>query len=83
MGECDWLEDAYKFRTLMLRNVALRAPCGHNGAQETLTDMFRQHVDPKAMFAAFTLAKATLPEVPWLQHTDFLLWQDSAEMLRQ
>ncbi|MEM6590193.1 MAG: cytochrome c peroxidase, partial [Pseudomonadota bacterium] len=32
MGESDQLEDAYAFRTPMLRNVALTAPYGHNGA---------------------------------------------------
>ena len=32
MGESNALEDASRFRTPMLRNVALTAPYGHNGA---------------------------------------------------
>ena len=32
MGETDNLDDAYRFRTPSLRNVALTAPYGHNGA---------------------------------------------------
>ncbi|RLJ51869.1 cytochrome c peroxidase [Litoreibacter meonggei] len=83
LGESDRLEDAYKFRTPMLRNVALSAPYGHNGAHKTLADMIRQHVDPQAMFKTWTPTKAKLPEVRWLQHADFLIWQDSAEIARQ
>ncbi|SFR39940.1 cytochrome-c peroxidase [Litoreibacter janthinus] len=83
LGESDRLEDAYKFRTPMLRNVALTAPYGHNGAYNTLEDMIRQHLEPAAMFAAWTPAKAKLPEVAWLQNTDLLIWQDRSEMARQ
>lgn len=83
LGESDRLNDAYKFRTPMLRNVALSAPYGHNGAHQTLADMIRQHVDPQAMFAAWTPAKAQLPKVTWLEHADFLIWQDSSEIARQ
>jgi len=83
LGESDRLEDAYKFRTPMLRNVALSAPYGHNGAYQTLSDIIRQHLDPQGMFAAWTPAKASLPDVPWLQQADFLIWQDSAEIARQ
>ncbi|MEP3347560.1 MAG: cytochrome c peroxidase [Litoreibacter sp.] len=83
LGESDRIEDAYKFRTPMLRNVALSAPYGHNGAHKTLGDMIRQHMDPQGMFDEWTPASANLPKVEWLQHADFLIWQDRAEIERQ
>jgi cytochrome c peroxidase len=46
MGESDRLEDAYRFRTPSLRNVALTAPYGHNGAYATLDGIVRHHLDP-------------------------------------
>ncbi len=48
MGESDDIKDAYRFRTPMLRNVALTAPYGHNGAYPTLTAMVRHHLNPQA-----------------------------------
>jgi cytochrome c peroxidase len=46
MAESDRLEDAYRFRTPMLRNVALTGPWGHNGAYATLEGIVRHHLDP-------------------------------------
>ena len=46
MGETDLLSDAYRFRTPSLRNVALTAPYGHNGAYPSLADIIRHHSDP-------------------------------------
>jgi len=83
MGESDALEDAYRFRTPSLRNVALTAPYGHNGAWPTLQEMIRQHLNPEAARAAWTPATANLPEAPWLAKTDFVIRQDSREMARQ
>ncbi|MEO0401466.1 MAG: cytochrome c peroxidase, partial [Pseudomonadota bacterium] len=83
MGESDTLEDAYAFRTPMLRNVALTGPYGHNGAYATLEDMVRHHLDPARGFDAWTPAMAELPEVPWLAGGDFMVWQDSREIARQ
>lgn len=83
LGESDRLEDAYRFRTPMLRNVALTGPYGHNGAYRTLEEVIRHHLDPLGMFAAWTPDRATLPEAPWLQPVDFIVWQDRAEIARQ
>ncbi|MEP6064363.1 MAG: cytochrome c peroxidase [Paracoccaceae bacterium] len=83
MGETDRIEDAYRFRTPMLRNVALTGPYGHNGAFPTLEAMIKHHLDPVASFQAWRPAKAQLPDVPWLAATDFVIWQDSREMQRQ
>ena len=43
MGESDALEDAYRFKTPRLRNIALTAPYGHNGAYPTLEGIIRHH----------------------------------------
>ncbi|NDR57012.1 methylamine utilization protein MauG [Pseudoruegeria sp. M32A2M] len=83
MGVSDRLEDAYRFRTPSLRNVALTAPYGHNGAYATLEGIVRHHLDPAAGFAAWTPEKVTLPEVPWLASVDFVTLQDKQERARQ
>ncbi|WP_044043444.1 cytochrome-c peroxidase [Octadecabacter antarcticus] len=83
MGETDLLSDAYRFRTPSLRNVALTAPYGHNGAYPTLGDMIRHHGDPVAARAAWTTDMAALPVAPWMDGVDFAIQQDSREMARQ
>ena len=83
MAETNLLEDAYKFRTPSLRNVALTAPYGHNGAYPTLTAMIRHHADPHAARSAWTADQANLPPAPWLAAADFAIRQDSREMARQ
>ena len=82
MGVSDRLEDAYRFRTPSLRNVALSAPYGHNGAYPTLEGMVRHHLDPQAGFAAWRPDMAALPEVPWLAERDFLPFDDVFERAR-
>ncbi|MDX8351397.1 cytochrome-c peroxidase [Cognatiyoonia sp. IB215182] len=83
MAETNLLEDAYKFRTPSLRNVALTGPYGHNGAYPTLEAMIRHHADPVAARAAWSEDVANLPDAPWLAPVDFAIRQDSAEMARQ
>ncbi len=83
MGETDDLDDAYRFRTPMLRNVALTAPYGHNGAYPTLEAMIRHHLDPQAGRATWDKAGLRLPEVPWLAPIDFVIQSDRIEMARQ
>jgi len=83
MGKTDILEDAYRFRTPSLRNVALTGPYGHNGAYSTLAGMIRHHADPSAARGAWTIADAHLPDVPWFAGIDSAIQQDTSEMLRQ
>ena len=83
MGESDDLLDAYRFRTPMLRNVALTAPYGHNGAYPTLEGVVRHHLNPDAALAAWEPAMAGLPLVPWLEAIDFVILDDRREMARQ
>ena len=82
MGESDRLEDAYAFRTPMLRNVALTAPYGHNGAYPALEGIVRQHLDPVRGLDTWTPERAALPDVPWVARTDFIVWRDAREMAR-
>ncbi len=83
MGETNLLEDAYKFRTPSLRNVALTAPYGHNGAFPTLTETIRHHADPATSRTDWQPAMANLPEAPWLSAVDFSIQSDVREMQRQ
>ncbi|MEO0389137.1 MAG: cytochrome c peroxidase, partial [Pseudomonadota bacterium] len=83
LNESDRLEDAYRFRTPMLRNVALTAPYGHNGAYPTLTGIVRHHLDPKAARAAWDPALADLPPIPKLAAVDFIAQADARETARQ
>ncbi len=83
MGESDSLEDAYRFRTPMLRNVALTAPYGHNGAFPDLGSMIRHHLNPGQSLSDWRPEMAALPKVPWLEQADFLIRDDRFEMERQ
>lgn len=83
MAETNLIEDAYKFRTPSLRNVALTAPYGHNGAYPTLEAIIRHHADPAGSAANWTPDMANLPDVPWLAAVDFAIREDTAEMARQ
>jgi cytochrome c peroxidase len=82
MAETDAPEDAYRFRTPSLRNVALTAPYGHNGAYPTLAGIVLHHADPTAGFADWRPEMAALPEAPWLSAIDFVIREDRAEMAR-
>ncbi|MEM6826013.1 MAG: cytochrome c peroxidase [Pseudomonadota bacterium] len=83
MGESDRIADAYRFRTPALRNVALTAPYGHNGAYPTLEGIVRHHLNPAAARAAWTPDMAQLPDAPWLTAIDFVIRDDAREMARQ
>ena len=83
MGESDALEDAYRFKTPRLRNIALTAPYGHNGAYPTLEGIIRHHLNPVKARAEWTRDMARLPSVPWLQEIDFVIQSDILEMARQ
>lgn len=57
--------DAYRFRTPSLRNVALTAPYGHDGAYATLQAVVRHHLDPVAALQAYDPRQAILPDGPF------------------
>ena len=83
MAKSDRSEDAYRFRTPMLRNVALTAPYGHNGAFPDLAGIIRHHADPAVSLANWAPDMARLPDVPWLSAVDFIIHSDRFEAARQ
>lgn len=83
MGETDLLADAYRFRTPSLRNVALTAPYGHNGAYPTLDSIIRHHANPLEARQNWSRNSAELPTAPWLEAIDFAIQSDQREMQRQ
>lgn len=80
MGKSDQMEDAYRFRTPMLRNVSKTAPYGHNGAYPTLEGIVRHHVEDHSIWRKEMIE---LPEAPWLSQADFAIQDDAFEMARQ
>lgn len=82
MGETDRLEDAYRFRTPSLRNVALTAPYGHNGGYRSLHGIVKHHLNPIKQLEAWSRSEAVLPEAPWLEQIDFIAFDDKRERKR-
>ena len=82
LSESDAIEDSYRFRTPSLRNVELTSPYGHNGAYRSLAKMIKHHVDPDAANASWRLSDAKLPDIDWINPTDFIITQDKREMAR-
>lgn len=83
MAESNDLDDAYRFRTPSLRNVALTAPYGHNGAYPTLEGIIRHHLNPREALDQWTPALAQLPKAPAVEQIDFVIQSDTREMARQ
>ena len=73
-------EDAYRFRTPSLRNVALTAPYGHAGAYATLEAVVRHHLDPVGSLVAYDPRQARLS--PLAGADDFRVLNDAGEMGR-
>lgn len=82
MAVSDRREDAYRFRTPSLRNVALSGPYGHNGAYRSLEGIVRHHLAPASAFANWEPSSVILPDIPWLNDRDFLPLQDQRERAR-
>lgn len=62
-------EDAWKFRTPSLRNVAATGPYGHSGAYATLEAVVRHHLNPVESLRNYDRSQAILPEHG--DHNDF------------
>lgn len=56
------IDDMYRFRTPSLRNIALTAPYGHDGAFARLEDVVYHHLDPKVSLMAYTADFAKLDQ---------------------
>lgn len=70
-------DDAYRFRTPSLRNVALTPPYGHAGAYRELSDAVRHMSDPAAGLLTWHPAMVSLPDIGTDQD-DFAPMRDSA-----
>ncbi|MFS4583425.1 cytochrome-c peroxidase [Phaeobacter sp. C3_T13_0] len=73
-------EDAYRFRTPSLRNVALTAPYGHAGAYRTLEAVVRHHFDPVAALNSYNRSQVLLPQLSGA--VDWAVMDDQAELKR-
>ena len=70
--------DRFRFRTLTLRNVALTAPYGHDGAYDTLEAVVRHHLDPVNSLHGYDQRQAVLPSRADLDEEDFVVMNDAA-----
>ena len=82
MGKSDRVEDAYRFRTPQLRNVALTAPYGHNGAYPTLRGIIEHHADPLGSLDRWQPDLARLPPAGALEAVDFAAASNRIEAAR-
>ncbi|MEP3848354.1 MAG: cytochrome c peroxidase [Paracoccaceae bacterium] len=71
-------EDAYRFRTPSLRNVAHTGPYGHSGSFASLEAVIRHHLDPVASLQMYDPAQAALADGP--EFDDWRVIADANEM---
>ena len=71
-------EDAYKFRTPSLRNVAETAPYGHSGAYATLKSVIEHHLDPQKALQNYDRSQLILPDLA--NSKDFRVMSDPQEL---
>ena len=74
-------EDRYRFRTPSLRNVAVTAPYGHNGAYADLEAMVRHHLDPIRGLTQYDRSQARLA-VAEVETADWAAMDDMDEVIR-
>ncbi len=72
--------DRYRFRVPTLRNVALTAPYGHNGAFDTLEGMVRHHLDSVSSLYGYDPSQLTLPYREDLDRRDFIAMSDDGTL---
>ena len=73
--------DTLKFRTPILRNVALTAPYGHGGAYNTLRAVVEHHLDAvNSLYAYNSNRQAILPTHPTLDAENYVAMDDLARV---
>jgi cytochrome c peroxidase len=72
--------DRYRFRTPPLRNVALSAPYGHDGAYDDLETMVRHHMDAVTSLATYDQTQVLMPSRPDLDANDFVVMDDPSRV---
>jgi cytochrome c peroxidase len=55
-------KDRHAFRTTSLLNIATTAPYGHSGAFSRLSDVIRDHLNPRASVAQYDFSRASYPQ---------------------
>lgn len=71
------VNDTLKFRTPILRNVALTAPYGHSGAYDTLRAVVEHHLDTvNSLYAYNSDRQAILPTHPTLDAENYSAMDD-------
>lgn len=70
-------EDAFAFRTPMLRNVTRSGPWGHAGSHDDLRAFLRDHADPVAA-GARAVPDVALPPIEGVAE-DWAIWSDHSE----
>jgi cytochrome c peroxidase len=73
--------ERHRFRTPMLRNVALTGPWGHAGAFDSLEAVVRHQLDPVRSMAHYDRRQCVLPPDPALDPYDFECLNDPAATL--
>ncbi len=68
--------DFLKFRTPTLRNVALTAPYGHDGAYNTLEEVVRHHLNPRKAIEEYDPIQLLMPSRPDLDAIDLVVHND-------
>ncbi|MEE9384409.1 MAG: cytochrome c peroxidase [Nannocystaceae bacterium] len=80
-GVTGHVSDRYRFRTPPLRNVALTAPYGHDGAYQTLGQVLDHHLDPVQSLQDYDCTKTpTLPSRPDLDALDCVIMDHAASV---
>jgi len=70
------VNDRFRFRTPGLRNVALTAPYGHDGAFDTLEAVVRHHLNPVESLLDYDTSQVLIPSRADLDEQDFVVMND-------
>ena len=75
------IADRFKFRTPNLRNVALTAPYGHDGAYDSLEEIVRHHLNPlTSLFNYDCENQPVMPSRTDLDATDCVVMNDPSRV---
>jgi cytochrome c peroxidase len=74
------LVDRMKFRTPVLRNVALTGPWGHDGAYDDLRLMVRHHIRPRWYLRHYDSSQLVVPRRDDLDLIDTVVMSDTASV---
>lgn len=70
------INDRFKFRTPTLRNVALTAPYGHDGAYDKLQSIVQHHLSPVDSLNNYDASQLAMPSRTDLDNQDLVVMSD-------